>query len=43
MLATVRGKDTVQVVDTITKKINRLPSELKSTLAWDRGMSVHGQ
>jgi IS30 family transposase len=40
MLARVRGKDTSQVVDAVTKKINKLPSELKSTLTWDRGMEM---
>jgi IS30 family transposase len=40
MLARVRGKDTVKAVDAITKKVNKLPSELKATLTWDRGMEL---
>lgn len=40
MLARVRGKDTSQVVDAVTRKINKLPAELKSTLTWDRGMEM---
>lgn len=40
MLARVRGKDTAEVVDAITRKVQKLPAELRATLTWDRGMEM---
>lgn len=40
MLARVRGKDTTEVVNAVTKKVRKLPAELRSTLTWDRGAEM---
>ncbi len=37
MLIKVAGKDTVSVASTLTKKIRKLPAELRRSLTWDRG------
>ena len=37
MLVRVKDKTTTTVVPAITRRMNRLPAELKSTLTWDRG------
>lgn len=43
VLVKVDGKDTVRVVDALIKRVKRLPTALKASLAWDRGteMSQH--
>jgi IS30 family transposase len=40
MLVKVDGKDTETVVRALTKQVRRLPSELRKTLTWDRGMEL---
>jgi IS30 family transposase len=40
MLAKVEGKDTANVVRAITKKVSKLPVELRETLTWDRGLEL---
>jgi IS30 family transposase len=40
MLVKVRGKDTVSVVTALTKQVRKLPSELRRSLTWDRGMEM---
>jgi IS30 family transposase len=40
MLVKVNGKDTETVVRALTKHVQRLPSELRKTLTWDRGMEM---
>lgn len=40
MLVKVPGKDTVSVVRALSRKISRLPQELKGSLTWDRGMEM---
>jgi len=40
MLVKVKGKDTISVVSAITEQMSQLPSELKKTLTWDRGMEL---
>ncbi len=43
MLVKLSGKDTASVVSALSKKIRRLPSELRRSLTWDRGseMAAH--
>ena len=45
MLVKVRGKDTQNVVKALTKQFQRLPTELRKSLTWDRGfeMAAHKQ
>jgi IS30 family transposase len=40
MLVNVDGKDTQTVVEALTKKIRRLPAELRKSLTWDRGLEM---
>jgi len=40
ILAKTNGKDTKNVVDAIIKQVKALPSELKESLTWDRGMEL---
>ena len=40
MLVKVRGKDTASVVTALTKQVRKLPSELRRSLTWDRGMEM---
>ena len=40
MLVKVRGKDTVSVVDALSKQVRKLPSALRRSLTWDRGMEM---
>ena len=40
MLVKVDGKDTHTVVKALIKKVRRLPSELRRSLTWDRGMEM---
>ena len=40
MLVKVPGKDTTSVVGALSKKIRRLPSELRRSLTWDRGSEM---
>lgn len=40
MLVKVRGKDTNSVVTALTKQVRKLPSELRRSLTWDRGMEM---
>ena len=40
MLVKVRGKDTVSVITALTKQVRKLPSELRRSLTWDRGMEM---
>ena len=40
MLVKVRGKDTVSVVAALSKQVRKLPSELRRSLTWDRGMEM---
>jgi len=40
MLVKVRGKDTVSVVTALSKQVRKLPSELRRSLTWDRGMEM---
>ena len=40
MLVKVKGKDTSSVVGAITRKVNRLPKGLMSSLTWDRGAEL---
>lgn len=40
MLVKPQGKDTVSVVSALTKVFNILPSNLKRSLTWDRGMEL---
>lgn len=43
MLVKVNGKDTNSVVTALSRKIKRLPAELRKSLTWDRGaeMALH--
>ena len=45
MLVKVRSKDTQNVVKALTKQFQRLPTELRKSLTWDRGfeMAAHKQ
>jgi IS30 family transposase len=40
MLVKVDGKDTQTVVKALTKKVRRLPAELRRSLTWDRGLEM---
>ena len=40
MLVKVEGKDTASVVSALTKQVRSLPSELRQSLTWDRGMEM---
>jgi len=40
MLVKVRGKDTISVVTALSKQVRKLPSELRRSLTWDRGMEM---
>lgn len=40
MLVKVAGKDTASVVSALTKQVRSLPSELRHSLTWDRGMEM---
>lgn len=45
MLVKLRGKDTESVVGALTRKVLRLPAELRKSLTWDRGteLAAHKQ
>jgi IS30 family transposase len=40
MLVKVQGKDTQTVVKALSKKVQRLPAELRRSLTWDRGLEM---
>lgn len=40
MLVKVQGKDPASVVAALTKQVRKLPSELRRSLTWDRGMEM---
>lgn len=40
MLVKVHGKDTASVVTALSKQVRKLPSELRRSLTWDRGMEM---
>lgn len=40
MLVKVSGKDTVSVVTALSKQVRKLPTELRKSLTWDRGMEL---
>jgi len=40
MLVKVNGKDTASVVTALTKQVRKLPTELRRSLTWDRGMEL---
>ena len=40
MLVKVRGKDTTSVVAALSKQVRKLPSEMRRSLTWDRGMEM---
>lgn len=40
MLVKVTGKDTDSVVSALVEQLGKLPSALRSTLTWDRGMEL---
>jgi IS30 family transposase len=40
MLVKIDGKDTQTVVKALTKKVQRLPAELRKSLTWDRGLEM---
>jgi len=40
MLVKVNGKDTETVVRALTRQVKTLPSQLRSTVTWDRGMEL---
>lgn len=40
MLVKVAGKDTTSVVNALSKQVRRLPTELRRSLTWDRGMEL---
>ena len=40
MLVKVKGKDTETVVKAVSKQIGKLPSQLRQSLTWDRGMEM---
>lgn len=40
MLVKVQGKDTASVVSALIKQVRKLPSELRRSLTWDRGMEM---
>lgn len=43
LLVKLPGNDTTRVVNAITNKIIELPSQLKKSLSWDRGMELAKQ
>ena len=40
MLVRLNGNDSISVVNAITNKIIELPTQLKKSLTWDRGMEL---
>lgn len=40
VLVKVQGKDTARVVAALSKQVRKLPSELRRSLTWDRGMEM---
>jgi len=40
MLVKLEGKDTATVVTALSKQVRKLPSELRRSLTWDRGMEM---
>jgi IS30 family transposase len=40
MLVKLAGKDTVSVVNALSKQVRRLPAELRQSMTWDRGMEL---
>lgn len=40
MLVKLKGKDTASVVSALSKQVKKLPSELRRSLTWDRGMEL---
>lgn len=40
LLVKVAGKDTVSVVDALSKQVRKLPVALRRSLTWDRGMEL---
>ena len=40
MLVKVNGKDTKSVVSALSKRVKRLPAELRKSLTWDRGSEM---
>ena len=40
MLVKLQGKDTARVVTALSKQVRKLPSELRRSLTWDRGMEM---
>jgi IS30 family transposase len=40
MLVKVAGKDTVSVVEALSKQVRRLPAELRRSMTWDRGTEL---
>ncbi len=40
MLVKVPGKDTASVVGALSKQVRKLPSQLRRSLTWDRGMEM---
>lgn len=40
MLVKIQGKDTTSVVAALSKQVRKLPSELRRSLTWDRGMEM---
>lgn len=40
MLVKVKGKDTANVVAALSKQVCKLPTELRQSLTWDRGMEL---
>ena len=40
MLVKLQGKDTATVVTALSRRVRKLPSELRRSLTWDRGMEM---
>src|SRR5450432_1638513 len=40
MLVKLEGKDTARVVTALSRQVRKLPSELRRSLTWDRGMEM---
>jgi len=40
LIVKLKGKDTKSVVSALKKRVNKLPTELKKSLTWDRGMEL---
>jgi IS30 family transposase len=40
MLVKLEGKDTARVVTALSKQVRKLPSQLRRSLTWDRGMEM---